>query len=184
MKAITSLPLLVMLPTAVFAQEQEQDWIDNLLTELGSSETINVEDGIDWGVLPGPFVNPEQGFGFGVAAVGLYAPSDWVETTPYSTVAVKSYVSTSGSYGLGVENRTYLKGDTLRFLADGWISHAPVITGVWVGMRLKAATTKPSNRRRFCALRQKSPTSSCRKPMPRSVGISSAIRIRNRTVHC
>ncbi|WP_434356008.1 BamA/TamA family outer membrane protein [Parasalinivibrio latis] len=125
------------LPLSVAAAEgEEQDWLDNLLTELGSSETIDVEDGIDWGVLPGPFVNPEQGFGFGVAAVGLYAPSDWVDTTPYSTLSVKSYVSTSGSYGLGVENRTYLKGDTLRLLADGWISHAP---GYYWGVGRKAA---------------------------------------------
>ncbi|CZF80954.1 Surface antigen [Grimontia celer] len=127
MKVITSLALMALAApaTAMASDTEQQDWIDKLLTELGSSETINVDNGIDWGVLPGPFVNPEQGFGFGVAAVGLYAPSDWVETTPYSTVAVKSYVSTSGSYGLGVENRTYLKGDTLRLLADGWISHAP-----------------------------------------------------------
>lgn len=125
MKAAKSLPLLALLPAVSMAETSDEDWVDRLLTELGSSETINVEEGIDWGVLPGPFVNPEQGLGFGVAAVGLYAPYDWVETTPFSTVAVKSYVSTSGSYGLGVENRTYLRGDTLRILADGWISHAP-----------------------------------------------------------
>ncbi|MGI2801292.1 BamA/TamA family outer membrane protein, partial [Photobacterium damselae] len=81
--------------------EPQQDWIDNFLTQLGSSDTIDVSQGIDWGVLPGPFANPEQGVGFGIAAVGLYAPSDWVETTPYSTLAIKSYISSTGSYGLG-----------------------------------------------------------------------------------
>ncbi|HIF9494325.1 TPA: BamA/TamA family outer membrane protein [Photobacterium damselae] len=105
--------------------EPQQDWIDNFLTQLGSSDTIDVSQGIDWGVLPGPFANPEQGVGFGIAAVGLYAPSDWVETTPYSTLAIKSYISSTGSYGLGLENRTYLNHDRLRLLGDVWISHSP-----------------------------------------------------------
>ncbi|WP_281544574.1 BamA/TamA family outer membrane protein [Grimontia sp. SpTr1] len=156
MKAMTSLALLTLaLPTLALASEtDQQDWIDKLLTELGSSETINVEEGIDWGVLPGPFVNPEQGFGFGVAAVGLYAPSDWVETTPYSTVAVKSYVSTSGSYGLGVENRTYLNGDTLRLLADGWISHAP---GYYWGIGRDAAENSDNKTKQQAQILKLSP---------------------------
>ncbi|GAK86470.1 outer membrane protein [Vibrio ponticus] len=61
----------VFASSAVLAQE-EQGWMDELLTKLGSSETVDESKLIDWGVLPGPFVNPEQGFGIGVAAVGLY----------------------------------------------------------------------------------------------------------------
>lgn len=152
----TSLAMCALaLPSLTLAFERDQpDWMDSLLTELGSSDTINVEQGVDWGVLPGPFVNPEQGLGFGVAAVGLYAPSDWVDTTPYSTVAVKSYVSTSGSYGLGVENRTYLRGDTLRLLADGWISHAP---GYYWGIGRDAAENSANKTKQEARILKLSP---------------------------
>lgn len=110
----------------VFAQESEESgWVDKLLTQLGSSETVDESKLIDWGVLPGPFVNPEQGFGIGVAAVGLYTPYDWQKGDPYSTLTVTSYASTSGSYGLGVNNRTYLDNDKVRLLGEAWISHTP-----------------------------------------------------------
>lgn len=103
----------------------EQGWIDQLLAELGASETVDTSKLIDWGVLPGPFVNPEQGFGIGVAAIGLYTPTGWQQNNPLSTLKLTSYASTSGSFGLGVENRTYLAGDSLRLLANAGISFSP-----------------------------------------------------------
>ena len=109
----------------LIAEPSEDSWFDNLLTDLGSSETVDESKLVDWGVLPGPFVNPEQGFGIGVAAVGLYTPYDWQQDDPYSTLTLTSYASTSGSYGLGVNNRTYLRHDTLRLLGEAWISHTP-----------------------------------------------------------
>lgn len=118
------------------AAEQSEGWFDELLTKLGSSETIDESKLIDWGVLPGPFVNPEQGLGIGVAAVGLYTPYDWTKSDPYSTVTVTSYASTSGSYGFGVSNRTYLDSDSVRLLADAWISHTP---GYYWGIGTTAA---------------------------------------------
>ncbi|MFB9935280.1 BamA/TamA family outer membrane protein [Photobacterium aphoticum] len=105
--------------------EPEQDWVDELLVSLGSSNTVDTSKLIDWGVLPGPFVNPEQGLGIGVAAVGLYTPYDWTQGDHFSTLTLTAYASTSGSFGLGVENRTYLADDTIRLLAEGWISHTP-----------------------------------------------------------
>ncbi|MGL5358755.1 MAG: hypothetical protein ACRDBI_03425, partial [Shewanella sp.] len=41
----------------------EDDWLEQLLTQLGASATVDEDKFIDWGVLPGPFVNPEQGLG-------------------------------------------------------------------------------------------------------------------------
>lgn len=99
--------------------------IDKILSKLGSSDKIDVSKGIDWGVLPGPFANPQQGVGLGIAAVGLYAPYDWKTGTPYSTLSLKSFVSTTGSFGFGVENRTYLQEDRLRLLGSAWISRTP-----------------------------------------------------------
>ena len=138
MKASYTLALTALLSSSyAFAMEKdESSLMDDILTKLGSSETVDESKLIDWGVLPGPFVNPEQGFGIGVAAVGLYTPYDWQKGDPYSTVTVTSYGSTSGSYGLGLNNRTYLKNDKVRLLGEAWISHTP---GYYWGIGSQAA---------------------------------------------
>ncbi|HDM8158828.1 TPA: BamA/TamA family outer membrane protein [Vibrio harveyi] len=138
MKTSYSLALTALFSSSsAFAMQQdESSLMDDILTKLGSSETVDESKLIDWGVLPGPFVNPEQGFGIGVAAVGLYTPYDWQKGDPYSTVTVTSYGSTSGSYGLGLNNRTYLKNDKVRLLGEAWISHTP---GYYWGIGSQAA---------------------------------------------
>ncbi|WP_447400770.1 BamA/TamA family outer membrane protein [Vibrio harveyi] len=138
MKTSYNLALTALLSSSsAFAMQQdESSLMDDILTKLGSSETVDESKLIDWGVLPGPFVNPEQGFGIGVAAVGLYTPYDWQKGDPYSTVTVTSYGSTSGSYGLGLNNRTYLKNDKVRLLGEAWISHTP---GYYWGIGSQAA---------------------------------------------
>ncbi|WP_305465364.1 BamA/TamA family outer membrane protein [Photobacterium leiognathi] len=120
-------PLLIVSSFSYLAHAEttQSGWVDQLLEKLGASETIDTSEGIDWGVLPGPFANPEQGVGFGMAQVGLYSPADWTPKTHYSTLAIKSYISSTGSYGLGVENRSYLNEDKLRLIGDAWISHSP-----------------------------------------------------------
>lgn len=138
MKASYTLALTALLSSsyAIAMEKDESSLMDDILTKLGSSETVDESKLIDWGVLPGPFVNPEQGFGIGVAAVGLYTPYDWQKGEPYSTVTVTSYGSTSGSYGLGLNNRTYLKNDKVRLLGEAWISHTP---GYYWGIGSQAA---------------------------------------------
>ncbi|PQJ42557.1 hypothetical protein BTO00_10835 [Vibrio campbellii] len=116
---------LLLAPSSFAMQQDDSSLVDDILTKLGSSETVDESKLIDWGILPGPFVNPEQGFGIGIAAVGLYTPYDWQKGDPYSTVTVTSYGSTSGSYGLGINNRSYLQGDKVRLLGEAWISHTP-----------------------------------------------------------
>lgn len=103
----------------------EKSWLDSMLETFGASDELSTHEGIDWGVLPGPFVNPLQGVGLGVAAIGLYSPESRQAGTQISTLGIKSYVSSSGSYGLGIENRTYLGDDYLRLELDSWISHSP-----------------------------------------------------------
>ncbi|CAH1554334.1 BamA/TamA family outer membrane protein [Vibrio rotiferianus] len=141
MKASYTLALTALLSSSyAFAMEKdESSLMDDILAKLGSSETVDESKLIDWGVLPGPFVNPEQGFGIGVAAVGLYTPYDWQKGEPYSTVTVTSYGSTSGSYGLGLNNRTYLKNDKVRLLGEAWISHTP---GYYWGIGSQAAESE------------------------------------------
>ncbi|WP_045383687.1 BamA/TamA family outer membrane protein [Vibrio campbellii] len=127
---------LLLAPRSFAMQQDDSSLVDDILTKLGSSETVDESKLIDWGILPGPFVNPEQGFGIGIAAVGLYTPYDWQKGDPYSTVTVTSYGSTSGSYGLGVNNRSYLQGDKVRLLGEAWISHTP---GYYWGIGSQAA---------------------------------------------
>ncbi|BCN26711.1 BamA/TamA family outer membrane protein [Vibrio alfacsensis] len=137
MKASHHIAITALLCTPyALAEQAEPSLMDDILTKLGSSESVDESKLIDWGVLPGPFVNPEQGFGIGVAAVGLYTPYDWQKGDPYSTVTVSSYGSSSGSYGLGINNRTYLKGDKIRLLGEAWISHTP---GYYWGLGSQAA---------------------------------------------
>ncbi len=137
MKRIVALVVSIGLsPLSANAAEPTNGWFEQLLEDLGSSETVDHSKAIDWGVLPGPFVNPEQGFGIGMAAVGLYTPAGWLRSDPYSTLTVSSYVSTSGSYGLGVNNRTYLKQDRIRLLGEASISHTP---GYYWGVGKSAA---------------------------------------------
>ncbi len=119
---------LIFLITLGFSllAEASDNVLDKVLEKLGASETVDVSKTIDWGILPGPFVNPEQGLGIGIAAVGLYAPPTWQEGHPFSTVTITSYTSTSGSYGLGLVNRTYSNNDQWIMLSVGWISHAQI----------------------------------------------------------
>ncbi|MGL4978357.1 MAG: hypothetical protein ACRC5U_02065 [Plesiomonas sp.] len=42
-----------------------QTWVDDLLADLGASDSWDESKRIDWGVLPGPFYNPELGVGMG-----------------------------------------------------------------------------------------------------------------------
>ncbi|MCP3699857.1 MAG: BamA/TamA family outer membrane protein [Aliivibrio sp.] len=124
---------LLNIPTAVLlsccaisiSAKEQQSWVDTFLEELGSSEDIDVSKGVDWAVLPGPFANPEQGFGIGVAAVGLYSPLEDKDSAPLSTVSITGYGSTSGSYGIGINNRTYFENDDLRLLVQAKASHTP-----------------------------------------------------------
>lgn len=138
MKASYTLMVMTLLlaPRSFAMQQNASSLVDEILTKLGSSETVDESKLIDWGILPGPFVNPEQGFGIGIAGVGLYAPYDWQKGDPYSTVTVTSYGSTSGSYGLGVNNRTYLQGDKIRLLGEAWSNHTP---GYYWGIGNQAA---------------------------------------------
>lgn len=63
---------LIFLITLGFSllAEASDNVLDKVLEKLGASETVDVSKTIDWGILPGPFVNPEQGLGIGIAAVG------------------------------------------------------------------------------------------------------------------
>jgi outer membrane protein assembly factor BamA len=104
---------------------EEKNWLDSLLEYFGSSDTVDVSKGMDWGVLPGPFNNPEQGFGLGIAAVGLYAPQGLDSGNQLSTVTISGYASSEGTYGIGVHNSTFLEKNLIKLGFNGNIAKTP-----------------------------------------------------------
>lgn len=83
--SLLMLSTLLMTPPLYAAQ-----WVDSLLEDLGSSETVDESKPIDWGVLPGPFYNPEMGVGIGAAAIGLYRvdKQEGTRNTPHCRLLV------------------------------------------------------------------------------------------------
>ena len=111
------------------ARAEEAGWLDRLLTKLGASKQVDLSHGMDWGVLPGPFYNPEMGLGVGMAAVGLYKPGNAAADTQISTLNLRGFVSTRGAVGIGVDNTTFFADDSYRFVLSGALVNMP--TSYW-----------------------------------------------------
>ncbi|GAA5787137.1 BamA/TamA family outer membrane protein [Chitiniphilus shinanonensis] len=125
-KPLTALCALLL---AAPVHADDDGWLDRLLTRLGASKQVDLSKGIDWGVLPGPFYNPEMGAGIGVAAVGLYKPDDALPDTQLSTLTLRGFVSSVGALGIGFDNNTFFGDDTWRFYATGSLVRLP--TSYW-----------------------------------------------------
>ncbi|WP_257993310.1 BamA/TamA family outer membrane protein [Cupriavidus pauculus] len=108
---------------------EKQAWIDRLLTKLGASKEVDLSKGIDWGVLPGPFYNPEMGFGIGAAAIGLYKPKGAEADTQLSTLSIRGFGTVKGAYGVSIENNTFFADDSYRVLLELDLINMP--TAYW-----------------------------------------------------
>ncbi|GEA61006.1 BamA/TamA family outer membrane protein [Vibrio comitans] len=128
-KPITLL-FLSSAPLCAFAEGNDltnkgTGWVTDLLEFFGSSDEVDLSGGMDWGVLPGPFANPEQGVGIGVAAVGLYAPQGLETGNQLSTLTLSGYVSSEGTYGIGIDNTTFLNQNQWKLGLMGRLSQTP-----------------------------------------------------------
>lgn len=121
--------LLILLAFNPSWVQAEQGVIDTVLEYFGSSDEIDLSNGMDWGVLPGPFSNPEQGVGIGAAAVGLYSPQGEGAGNQISNLTFSGFATSEGSYGLGVSSATFLNGDSFIFRFDGGFGESP--TNYW-----------------------------------------------------
>jgi hypothetical protein len=110
-------------------EPEHVSWIDKVLNKLGASKEVDVGHGIDWGVLPGPFYNPEMGLGVGVAAIGLYKPKNAEKDTQLSTLTLHGFLTTSGAFGIGADNNTFFADDSYRFVFSGALISMP--TAYW-----------------------------------------------------
>lgn len=106
-----------------------QTWVDDLLADLGASDSWDESKRIDWGVLPGPFYNPELGIGMGTAAIGLYRVDAFDRQTQPSTISLTGFVSSTGAFGIGFENNTLFSDDQWRFFVKGNTKSTP--TSYW-----------------------------------------------------
>lgn len=107
----------------------QKSWVDRVLDKLGASQKVDLSHGIDWGFLPGPFYNPEVGFGIGAAAIGLYKPGNADKDTQLSTLAIMGFGSGKGAYGLSIKNGTFFADDSYRFLVNAALINMP--TSYW-----------------------------------------------------
>lgn len=100
--------------------------IDRFLNKLGADGKADTRKTIDWGVVPGPFYTPELGVGVGVAAVGLYRPDEHQRNTPLSSLSFTGFASSTGAFGVGYENYTFMADDRWRFYLSGDLSRRPL----------------------------------------------------------
>jgi len=98
--------------------------VDRWLQSLSSGE-VDLTKGIDWGVMPGPFYTPELGLGIGTAVVGLYRPDAGDDVSQNSTLALSGYVSSTGAFGLTMQNYAFFAEDRWRLFLDGALSDTP-----------------------------------------------------------
>lgn len=102
-----------------------RDRIDRWLQSLSSGNGVDLTQGIDWGVMPGPFYTPELGLGIGAAFVGRYRPDAGDDISQNSTLAVSGYVSSTGAVGLTMQNYAFFAEDRWRLFLDGALSDTP-----------------------------------------------------------
>lgn len=117
--------------------------MDGWLKGLGSDNQFNPDKGIDWGVMPGPFYTPELGLGVGMAIVGMYRPDKNDHVSQNSTLSLSGFASSTGAFGLGLENYSFFADDAWRFYLSGALNDMP--TYYW-GRDLALAATMTINR--------------------------------------
>lgn len=99
--------------------------VDRYLSKFSTHEA-DLQKGIDWGVVPGPFYTPELGIGIGVAAVGFYHADDHPQSSPLSSLSLTGFGSSTGAFGVGYDNDTFFHQDRWRFFLNGELSHRPL----------------------------------------------------------
>lgn len=129
MRGIGGLWLVVCLSISSFAQAGDllpsRQQVDGWLKGLGSDNQFNPDKGIDWGVMPGPFYTPELGLGVGMAVVGMYRPDKSDHVSQNSTLSLSGFASSTGAFGLGLENYSFFADDAWRFYLSGALNDMP-----------------------------------------------------------
>ncbi|MBJ6045226.1 hypothetical protein JGM55_25265, partial [Salmonella enterica subsp. enterica serovar Typhimurium] len=92
---------------------------------MGDSDTYDAAKGVNWGVMPGPFYTPELGLGIGTAIVGMYRPDPADKVSQVSTLSLSGYFSSTGAFGVSLQNYAFFAQDRWRFFLTGALSDTP-----------------------------------------------------------
>lgn len=122
--------LALLLSFCLFAGQVQsalptRDQVDGWLKTLGASDNFDASKGIDWGVMPGPFYTPELGLGVGTAVVGMYRPDPNDTVSQNSTLTLSGYFSSTGAFGVTMQNYAFFADDRWRFFLDGSLTDTP-----------------------------------------------------------
>lgn len=122
--------LALLLPFCLFAGQVQsalptRDQVDGWLKTLGASDNFDASKGIDWGVMPGPFYTPELGLGVGTAVVGMYRPDPHDTVSQNSTLTLSGYFSSTGAFGVTMQNYAFFADDRWRFFLDSSLTDTP-----------------------------------------------------------
>ncbi|WP_039057338.1 BamA/TamA family outer membrane protein [Enterobacter sp. Bisph1] len=96
-----------------------QEQIDKWLEPVSASNPCDASKGIEWGVIAGPFYNPEQGLGLGTAIVGIYRPDLNDSVSQNSTLSLNGYATLTGAFGVNFTNYAFFADDRWRFFVEG-----------------------------------------------------------------
>lgn len=117
--------LLCLLASEAQAALPSRAEVDGWLQKLGASDSFDAKKGIDWGIMPGPFYTPELGLGIGTAVVGMYRPDPNDTVSQNSTVTLSGYFSSTGAFGVTLQNYAFFAEDDWRFFLNGALSNTP-----------------------------------------------------------
>lgn len=117
--------LLCLLASEAQAALPSRGEVDGWLQKLGASDSFDAKKGIDWGVMPGPFYTPELGLGIGTAVVGMYRPDPNDTVSQNSTLTLSGYFSSTGAFGVTLQNYAFFAEDDWRFFLNGALSNTP-----------------------------------------------------------
>ncbi|MEZ8121735.1 BamA/TamA family outer membrane protein [Vibrio splendidus] len=96
----------------------EHTWVDDVLDVFGADGEFDESKTIDMSYLPTAYYTPEKKFGVGLLMVGLYHTDGADKSTQPSSLVVNSFVSQNKSYGVSIENMTYINQGKQRLLLD------------------------------------------------------------------
>ncbi|BAJ03764.1 BamA/TamA family outer membrane protein [Shewanella violacea] len=99
-------------------EDMEPTWVDNILSVFGADGEFDDSKAIDMSYLPTAYYTPEKKFGVGLLMVGLYKTDNASSEEQPSSLVLNSFVSMNNSYGVEVENMTFLNQGKQRLLLE------------------------------------------------------------------
>jgi outer membrane protein assembly factor BamA len=99
-------------------KDMQPTWIDNILSVFGADGEFDDTKAIDMSYLPTAYYTPEKKFGVGLLMVGLYKTDNASSEEQPSSLVLNSFASINQSYGVTVENMTFLNQGKQRLLLD------------------------------------------------------------------